>query len=127
MSISLSTIQLRDGLIWTDRWSQHSIVQKSFRTLGGLPKFYYAKTYKNVPITLASLPDSGWQTKETVEQLLALAKMDGGQFVLTIGADTFSVMFDHENAPAFDAQPIIPRGEPVAGDWFTITLKLVTV
>ena len=125
--ITLSDVQLQGSLVWTDRWGQQNVSQKMLRTLGGLPLFYHAKLHNGVPITLESLEDQGWQTLETVQKLYDLASVSGAQYLLDLGAAQFSVMFRHDDPPAFDATPIIPRAEVITGDYFTIKMKLVTV
>jgi hypothetical protein len=62
-----------------------------------------------------------------VQQLQALAAVAGAQYLLDLGAMQHSVMFRHEDPPAFEATPLIPRTLAQAGDYFTITLKLITV
>lgn len=39
----------------------------------------------------------------------------------------FNVQFRHDDAPAFNAVPLIQRTIPVSGDYFTATIKLMTV
>jgi len=125
--MQLSNVTLSGGLLWTDRWGQHNVAQKTLRTLGGLPVFYHAKLHSAVPITLESLEDQGWQTGATVEALYNLASVAGAQYLLDLGPIQFSVMFRHEDAPAFEATPMIPKTLADAGDYFTIKMKLITV
>lgn len=127
MAIYLSNIELRSGLVWTDRWSEANVAQSVVRTLGGNPVFYTASMSKGVPITLESREDQGWQTLAVVQQLQQLASVAGAQYLLDLGSIQHSVMFRHNDPPAFDATPLIPRTLAEAGDYFTITLKLITV
>jgi hypothetical protein len=125
--VMLSDVALTNGLMWTDRWGPQDVAQTMLRTLGGLPVFYSAKLNKGVSVTLESLPDQGWQTLETVTALYELASVAGAQYLLDFGPIQFSVMFRHNDGPAFEATPLIPRTLADAGDHFTIKLKLVTV
>lgn len=125
--ITISDVELRGGMVWTDRYGQHNVSQKTIRTLGGQPVFYTAKMHAAVPLTLESLEDQGWQTLATVERLYELASVAGAQYLLDLGPVQFSVMFRHEDPPAFDATPLIPRTLAEAGDYFTVKLKLITV
>jgi len=127
MSITLSNVTLRGGLVWTDRWSPANVAQKTVRTLGGFPVFYTASLLKGTPLTLASIDDQGWQMLAVVEQLYQLASVAGAQYLLDLGTIQHSVMFRHDEPPAFDATPLIPRTLAEAGDYFTVTLKLITV
>lgn len=127
MPITLSSVELRPGLVWTDRWGSQEVSQKVLRTIGGLPVFYHAKLHGANRVTLESLPDQGWQTLETVEALHALASVPGAQYLLDLGPVQFSVMFRHEDSPAFEATPLIPKTLADAGNYFLITMKLITV
>jgi len=125
--ITLSDVVLRDGLVWTDRWGSQSVSQKTIRTIGGLPVFYHAKLHGAVSVTLESLEDQGWQTRDTVMALYDLASVPGAQYLLDLGSVQFSVLFRHEDAPAFDATPLLPRIATQANDYYTIKMKLITV
>ena len=125
--ISISNVTLNGGLMWSDRWGTQGVAQSMIRTLGGLPIFYHAKLHKGVQITLQSLPDQGWQTYETVQELMALASVAGAQYLLDLNGEQFSVVFNHTSGPAFSAEPLIPRPTPEAGDYFTVKLNLLTV
>lgn len=125
--ITLSDVVLNGGLIWRDRWGSQLVEQRVIRTLGGLPVFYHASLHRAVSVTLESAPDQGWQTRETVEKLYDLASVAGAQYLLDFGPVQFSVMFRHNDAPAFDATPMIPRTLAEPGDYFSISLKLITV
>lgn len=127
MAITLSEVVLRPGLVWTDRWAPQKVSQKLVRSLGGLPVFYHSSLHGGRRITLESLPDQGWQTGETVEQLYGLAGETGAQYLLDLGVEQFSVMFRHEEAPALEATPLLPRTVAGPGDYFLINLKLITV
>ena len=125
--ISISNVALAGGLMWVDRWGSQTVSQNMIRTLGGLPVFYHAKLHKGVQVTLESLADQGWQTYETVLALQELASVAGAQYLLDLNGVQFSVVFNHTDGNAFSASPLVPRPEPMAGDYFTIKLNLLTV
>ena len=125
--ITFSDVTLRGGLVWKDRYGSQEVSQKVVRTIGGLPVFYHAKLNGGLKVTLESLDDQGWQTLATVEALMALAAVPGAQYLLDLGPVQFSVMFRHEDAPAFEATPLIPRTNQEAGDFFLVSMKLITV
>lgn len=130
MAITISNVTLRPGLVWTDRWGSQKVSQRMIRTLGGLPVFYHARLHSAVKVTLESLPDQGWQTLATVQALQELASVSGAQYLLDLGVAQFSVMFRHEDAPAFEANPLTPRidvGTNGVEDYFLISMKLITV
>jgi hypothetical protein len=127
MTIKLSDVELLPGIMWTDRWGSQEVSQKILRTIGGNAVFFHAAIHNASAITLESLGDQGWQTLETVEKLYALAAVPGAQYLLDLGTVQFSVMFRHEEAPAFEATPLIPKTLADAGQYFLVKLKLITV
>lgn len=127
MPITFSDVTLRPGLVWRDRWSSQEVAQTTLRTIGGRPVFYNASLHKGEAVTLESLNDQGWQTYDVVEKLHDLAAVAGAQYLLDFGPVQFSVMFRHEDAPAFEATPLLPRTMAGSEDYFLITMKLITV
>lgn len=125
--ISLGGVQLPSNLIWEDRYGWSPVTQSVKMTLGGRPIVYSAQLQAGRRITLSSSQDMGWVTKEQVDSLMQLADVAGAQYSLTIGSATFDVVFRHEDPPAVEASPLIPRGDPVAGDYFLCRIKLLTV
>lgn len=127
MAIVLGGVQLGRGLVRSDAWNPQRTAQTVVRTLGGIPVLYHSELYGGEVITLASLEDQGFQTLETVQQLYGLASVSGAQYLLDLDSIQYSVVFRHEEPPAFSATPIIPRTTPQAGDYFRVELRLLTV
>jgi len=124
--IILASIQLPDGLIWRDRHAARSVAQTARIALDGSPVIYHAPLTAGRPITLESQSDAGWLPRATVEAIEVLARIPGALYAFEFHGEHFEVMFRHHDAPAFDAQPLIP-GKPRADDWFFVQIKLITV
>lgn len=127
MSTVLGGVTLPDGIVWEDKYKWSHVVQDVQMTLGGRPVVYSGSLQAGRRISLVAYQDQGWLTKEQVDQVMALAEVAGAQYALTIGAETFNVVFRHEEPPAVEFEPLIPRGIPVAGDFFVGRIKLLVV
>lgn len=125
--ITLGATVLNPHMVWEDKAAFSPVAQEVRRTLGGELAVFHSPLQAGRPITLVSLPDQGWLDKTQVDAVQAMADIPGGTYALTIGAESFTVMFRHQEAPAFEATPLIARGIPLAGDWFVCTIKLMTV
>lgn len=127
MSITLDTITITTGMVWADKHKYAPVAQSVRRTLGGTAIIEYGALNQGTPVTLSSLEDQGWITKLQLDALQLLADAAGGVYTLTIGSDSYQVMFRHEDPPAVDFSPLIPRTLPLDDDWFVGTIKLMTV
>ncbi len=125
--IQLDAIQLPDGLLWPDEYASQAVAQTVKRTLDGSPVVFYSGLSKGREITLESGQDTGWLTKTQVEAVKLLADSPGGVYTLTLRGIAYEVMFRHHDAPAFDAQPVIPFQNPEADDFYIVRIKLLTV
>ena len=95
--------------------------------LDGSVVVFYGELHAGLPITLESEPDAGWLTRTQVEALALRAASPGGIYTLTLRGQTWRVMFRHQDAPAFEAKPVVPLANPQPGDFYLVTLKLMTV
>ena len=87
----------------------------------------YGEMRDGLPITLESEVDSGWFTRTQIEAIALRAASPGGVYALTLRNQTWSVMFRHQDAPAFEAKPLVSKTNPQPGDFYLATLKLMTV
>jgi len=142
-SIKLNAIDLPINMIWSDRHTAPRVVQQVKNTIGGNVVVYSHAILTGIPITLVANQDTGWLTGAQVQALEALAYVPGGIYPLAINMDAKStigqpdyiagyvlnqnVMFRHNDAPAFEMTPIVPRLSERVGDYFTGTIKLITV
>lgn len=126
--IQLDTVVLSDHMEWNDKYDSSSrVAQTMRRTLGGMPVVVTQRLSLGVPITLEATQRQGWLTKAQVEAVDALAQAEGAVYNLTIGADTFTVMFRHHEPPAFSAEPLDQIGAQAPDGYYTATIKLMTV
>lgn len=126
-TVVLDSVIITTGLVWSDKQTYSPVAQNFRRTLAGSPVIDYGSLSNGRPVTLISLRDQGWLTKTQVDALQVLADAPGAVYSLTVGSESFSAMFRHHDAPAFEATPLIPRTESVTGDWFSGTIRLMTV
>lgn len=125
--IILDGIQLPAGLLWSDEFAASQVAQTVRYTLDGSVVVFYGQWQAGLPITLESQPDAGWLTRAQVEALALRAASPGGVYLLQLRGQTWTVMFRHHEAPAFDARPLVPLANPQPGDFYLATLKLMTV
>lgn len=127
MAAILGGVSIPSSIVWTDRVSSPMVSQSVQRTLGGKAIISYSQQIGAMPITLSSMEDQGCVTLDIVEQLYLLSNVAGATYTLQIGTEEYTVAFRHNDPPAFSATPIIARSVPLDGDWFQVTIKLITV
>ena len=125
--IQLGATVLNPNLTWPDRDNYSPVLQDAGRTLGGTLYVNTGQESAGRPITLVAIADQGWFDKAQKDAVVAMAQSEGAQYTLTIGAESFNVMFRHQDAPAAEFAPLIDRAVDNAGDYFTGTIKLMTV
>lgn len=125
--IKLGGVALSKHMVWSDRFSTSPVAQTSLRTLGGAVHVYSQALSKGVPITLEATADTGWITYEMVQQVRALYEVPGAQYVFDFFGEQHNVIFRHDEPPAFLAQPLVYATQPQPGDYFTATIRLLTV
>lgn len=125
--ITLDGIALPAGLLWSDEFAVTRVAQTVRRTLDGSVVVFYGELRAGLPITLESEPDAGWLTRGQIEALALRASSPGGVYPLVLRGQTWTVMFRHQDAPAFEAKPLVSVVNPQAGDFYIATLKLMTV
>lgn len=125
--ITLDAITLPPSLTWTDRDNYQPVSQALRRARDGTPVVYHAPILAARPITLESTERSGWMTRAVLDQLQALASTPGSTHSLSIGAQTFSVIWRHDDPPALSAEPLVARTTHEATDYFRVTLKFLTL
>lgn len=127
MAIILNGVTLSGSMQWTDRYAYSPVAQTVIRTLGGGSIVYSQGLSKGQPITLESQSDTGWITYAMLQALLAMAATPGAVYNLEVHGEFNDVVFRHDAAPAVDFTPLQPKAEPDSGDYFTGTLKLLTI
>ncbi|WP_127476541.1 hypothetical protein [Sulfurivermis fontis] len=125
--ILLDGIQLPPGLVWVDEFAAGRVAQTARRTLDGSLVVFYGQFQAGLPITLESEIDAGWLTRAQVEAVAIRAASPGGIYTLQLRDQTMQVMFRHQDAPAFEARPLVPVANPRPTDYYLATIKLMTV
>lgn len=126
-TLKLGGVTLNAQMVWEDRFRSQKVAQSVIITLGGTPVTYSQSLVAGESITLVSQRDRGWLTGAMVEQIGELAAVAGGVFELEINGVVRQVVFRHHEPPAFSAEPFVPRFNQKLTDYFTATIKLMTV
>lgn len=125
--ITLDGITLNTSMVWVERYQSKKVVQNVRDTLGGVPVVFVGTKDAGFPITLRAGDDYGWLTRSVVNQIMARADEAGAVYVLSFNDVEYSVIFRHNDAPAVDMQPMIPRTGDSDDDYFIGDIKLLTV
>jgi len=125
MAITLDAVTLPDLVIENEyEWSGVRAVAE--HSLGGTPIIWEQENYGR-PLDLTGGPEYGWVTRETLNDLQALAAVPGATYTLTYESDTYTVRFRHEET-AISARPIIPRPNHVDADYYNnVVIRLMEV
>jgi hypothetical protein len=126
MAIILGGITLNPNMVWVDRHTYSPVLQEVKLTLGGVPVIYSASQSAGRPITLTAYSDQGWLTKTMADAVFALSQ-SAVQTTITIGAETFNVVFRHHDSPAVTLAPLLPRAVPLPEDYFVGEIKMMTI
>jgi hypothetical protein len=124
--LKLGGISLDPSMQWTDRDSAQRVGQSVLYTFGGIV-VTAVPLEVGLEITLDSGADFGLLKTAVVDALEAIAAEAGSVFVLELNAQSWSVMFRHNDPPAFSAEPVVARLVPLPSDYFRCHLKLITV
>lgn len=126
-TLVLAGMALNPQMVWVDRFQSQSVAQSVYTTLGGSPSIYSQQLIAGQSLTLEAQDNRGWLTKTMVDFLMELAAGVGSVYELQVNGSLSLVVFRHHEAPAFVAEPIVPRLNQQPNDKFTATLKLMTV
>jgi hypothetical protein len=127
MSITLGGVQLPDNMILEDELNWTGVAASSEMTLGGEPVIWEDAVAGGRPIDLVAYEDMGWLTRDQVLAVRALASTPGWVGTLSYEGATYRVRFRHEDPPAIDVEPLIPRPNPDSGDYYYGRIKLMEV
>ena len=127
MAISLGGVLLPKTVIWEDRQINTQILQKREFTLGSKQIITYATIQKGQPITLLGTTDTGWLQLSVFNSIKTLAESIGSVYVFDYNGLLTDVMFKHDDPPALVGDPLVYRNNQQLEDYYTYTIKLVTV
>lgn len=126
-ALRLDTLDLPDNMIWADRHQWLPVAQSVRRTVAGNVVTFAQALTKGQPITLVASQTQGWLTLAQVKALQVLASTVGATYSLMVEAEVFIVQFRHEDFPAIDVEPFIPRLNEESTDYYSGTIKLLTL
>jgi len=115
-----------DGWRWIDEFDWLPVTQNLTRSLTGAAIVQVSTITGARPITLsAGKNGQSWLTASQVEQLAVWACIPGKQLNLSLRGATRSVLFRHQDKPAFIADPVIDFADYEPDDNFAVTLKFM--
>lgn len=127
-------IVFNNNIEFVERYQSVKALQTTRRTLGGGLVVFYGTAIAGRAITLRAGSDRGWVKYSDYQSLLALALEPGfghpdhgSTMTLTYGAETFNVMFRHEDSPAVDLTPLVDTVNLGADSYMTGSIKLLTI
>jgi hypothetical protein len=123
--ITLDAISLPSSLEWVDEYTWSPVTQSVNKALNGALIVQEAKQLKGRTITLEG-DDQVWATKAILDQLKTKADTADLTMTLDYHGTTYNVMFDREQNP-IEARLIVPFSNPQAGDFYSITIRLLEV
>lgn len=127
MSITLDGTALPDDIQWTDKydWSPVEMAQEYSLTGALVVDAMPRQAGRNITLEPES-DDAAWMTTGTLDALYAKAADPGRVMALSIGGDTYSVMFRHDDG-AIAARPVVRYSEYDDTDYHIVTLRLIEV
>lgn len=126
-TISLGGVALSGALVISDRGESFAVAQAIKRTLAGGLKVYFASLQKGQNVTLVADESQGWITGAMNTALYDMAMSAGAVYELLVNGASRSVIFRHHEPPAYVSAPLVYRNNQQAEDYFTCTIKLLTV
>lgn len=126
--ITLDGLTLPADLWWEDEIDWTPVEQTVEYSTTGALLIDVATKQAGRPITLVGDESTAWITRATALALQAFAAVPGKQMTLVLHAETFTVMFRHEEKKAVDTEPLVKITPPDAGDYYILkALKLMAV
>ncbi|AET42247.1 hypothetical protein VPEG_00097 [Vibrio phage SIO-2] len=127
MILKLNELSLNPNMQIPELSNSFGVAMTKRATLSGGVSVVQAKVTKGRTLTLTASNNQGWITKDARDQLLTMSSLVGEVFTLTVANEVFSVVFDHSDGNAVNLTPFINRLIPLDGDYFTGTIRLLTV
>lgn len=123
----VTTIDFPTGTRWVDEfWTP--VVQGAERSIDGALILDIQTSTGGQPLTFQSSgDDSGWLRKADVDVLTLWGRDPSKVLTVVWDANTWTVMFRHYDAPAFEPAPVTDYDDPESTDPYTFSLRLVEV
>lgn len=137
MSLTLGGIELPDDLNWSDEFTAWKVGQTVKISLTGAQIIQESALQAGRPITLESQQEgANWVavvSLATLRQLQALEEVPTTTPIVLVlpahntGTRSFDVAWRRTSGAAIEARPMKFISPPVDGDFFAVTLRLMTV
>lgn len=122
LSDGITTVDLSNDIKWSDEFTWSPNAMQTEYTLTGALVVEQSTKLAGRPITLESIDNAGWLPRGTIEQITAWRDA-GKQLALTYRGVTRQVLLVADDA--ITATPVFYFSDPVPGDWYQLTLKLI--
>lgn len=122
------TVQLPDGMQWSDRHDWSPVAQSVEMGLTGAVIVQAAAQTNGRPITLAPADEqAGWMPRSDLLQLEAWAAVPLQVLTLTVDGTAYQVIFRHQDTPALSAAPVYSYDDPADTDPYLVTAKFMVI
>ncbi len=118
MAITLDIVELPDDMAWPDRYSWQSVEVSVEYSLTGAAIVQSAEKQAGRPITLQSMDNRAWVTRETVDALKALQADAEATYSLSVRGESYDVVIQ-----SVEAEPLFDWADD--SDSCAVTLKLI--
>jgi hypothetical protein len=125
MSITLDALTLPADLIWTDEFDWTPMEQNKYYTLTGALVIESGQMLAGRPITLVGGDNAAWADRTLVSALYDKLVGDATMLLTLHDARAFNVKF-LMNAP-IQARLVLDYNNPIADDWYSLTLKFMQI
>ncbi len=127
LSDGTDTIELHKDLLWSDETNWNPVQQTATRTLTGALVVQTGTMLAGRPITLEPEDDRSAPTsREVVDALRNWAAVPGKEMVLTLGGQTYDVIFRHQDG-GFEARKWIHYDDVLPEDIYLIVVRLMEI
>lgn len=125
-TLRLDGLILPPDLLWTDEFDWTPTEQHQSYSLTGAVIFETAIKQAGRPITLQGGQDYGWVIRTQVEAVYSKLSITTPLVLVLPIMSGFNVRFRHEDKP-IDSKPIVDYRILAGSDFYTLTVKLITV
>jgi hypothetical protein len=123
--MTIGGITLDHDLEWEEELDQPVSAGAADRTIYGTLTTQAFPLYGGRLMTLVGDTNRGWQARDTVQALQALAANYPGMIhTANLNNTTYSVVFRNEDQPVVSFKKITPATEPDADFWYYGSIKL---
>lgn len=123
----ITSIDLDDGLAWSDEFAWQPVAQSARRTITGALVVTHQAVVAGQPITLAAeADDKGWITRAQLLQCRVWASIGGQVLSLNYRGTAYSVIWRVQDG-AIEARPVMPWLDDEAQDNYRATLRFMRI